>query len=228
VTFLADSSGKAVPGMDDGVVGKSKEFGDQRLHDFFRGTTPEVGAADAAREQRVASEKDRRGDRDLAGVGWKEKAGAAGCVTGSVNHLRGKIAPLQCVAFAQKLVDFGDGRRLDAEEGGLHFHSLIERNIVAVHQNRSAGVVVESLQAADVINVRVGADNGFDGEFVAAEQIHDAVNFVAWVDDDGFARDRIADDGAVALQNADGNGEVQQALAVVRDVACAIRYTVSI
>jgi len=83
-----------------------------------------------------------------------------------------------------------------------------------MHQNGSACVIVQFLDAADVIDVGVRANDGFDGEFVAAEQVHDAVNFVAGVEDQSFARDWIADDRAVALQHADGNGEVEQALAV--------------
>ena len=55
-------------------------------------------------------------------------------------------------------------------------------------------------EAADVVNVRMSAGDGFDGEFMAAEQVHDAMDFVAGIENDGFARNRIADDGAVALQ----------------------------
>jgi hypothetical protein len=38
------------------------------------------------------------------------------------------------------------------------------------------------------------------------EARHDQVRVAAWVDDDGFLGDRIADDRAVALQRADGEG----------------------
>jgi hypothetical protein len=68
--------------------------------------------------------------------------------------------------------------------------------------------------------VRVSADDGFDSQLVAAEQVHDAMDFVAGIEDDGFARDRIADDGAVALQQADRNGEMEQALAVLCSILC--------
>lgn len=228
MAFLTDGGRKAVAGMHDGVVRECEEFGDEGVHNFFRGATPKVGAANAAREERVACEEDWRGDGDFAGVGRKKKAGTAGRVAGGVNHLGLQVAPLQRVAFAQELVHVADGRRLDAKEARLHFHGLIERNIVAMHQNGSAGVVVEFLQAADVVNVSVGADDGFDGEFMAAEQIHDAVNFVAGIENNGFTRNGIADDGAVALQQPDGNGEVQQSLTVLRGVLRAILCTASI
>ena len=228
MAFLSDGGGKAVAGMHHGVVGKSEQFADERLHNFFQGATPEVRAANAAGEKRVACEKNRRGYGYLAGVGRKEEARAAWSVARCMDHLCCETTPLERIAFAQELMDFGDRRRLDAEKAGLHLHRLIERNIVAVHQNRSARVVVEFFQTADMVDVRVGADDSLDGELVAAEQIHDAVNLVARVEDDGFARDGIADDGTVALQQADGNGEVQQALAVWRSICAAVFRTLSI
>jgi hypothetical protein len=228
VALPANGGGEAVAGMHGGIVGKSEEFGDERIHDFFHGAAPEVGAAYAASEQRVTREKDRRSNSNSPGVRRKKETGTARRVAGSVNHLRSKIAPLQRVAFAKELVNLSDWRRFDAQEARLHLHRLIERNVVAMHQNGSAGVIVELLQTADVVNVRVGADDGFYGELVAAEQIHDAVDFVAGVEDDGFTRDGIADDGAVALQDADRNGEMQQSLAVLRSVLRAVFPIVSI
>jgi len=228
VTLLADAGGEAVAGMYYGIVGQSEEFGQQRLHDFFHRATPQIGTPDAAREKRVSSEENRSCDGDLACVGRKEETGTTRRMTGRVNHLRCKIAPLQRITFTQEVMHFGNRRRLDAEKAGLHFHRLIERNIVAVHQNRSAGVIVKFLQAADVVNVGVRADDGFYGESVAAEDVHDAVDFVAGVEDDGFPRDGIADDGAIALQQADRNSEVQHALAVLNNIRSAIFCTASI
>jgi hypothetical protein len=77
-----------------------------------------------------------------------------------------------------------------------------------VHHDRGASILMEFGQAADVIDVSMGADNGFDGEFVAAEKAEDAFDFVAGVDHDGFMSLGIADDGAVALQHADRDFDV--------------------
>jgi hypothetical protein len=85
---------------------------------------------------------------------------------------------------------------------------MIERQVVAVHHDRRSGVLVELGEAADVIDVRVGADDGFYGQLVAADEAEDAFYFVAGVDDDGFARFRIADDGAIALQHSDRDLDV--------------------
>jgi len=95
-----------------------------------------------------------------------------------------------------------------AEECCLDFHAAVEGEIVAVHHDGSAGVLVKLSEAADVINVRVGADDGFDFETVAANEAKNAFDFVAGIDDDALLGAGIADDGTVALQHADGNLEV--------------------
>lgn len=79
-----------------------------------------------------------------------------------------------------------------------------------MHQDGSAGETVQFAETADVVDVRVSADDGFHGELVAGEQVHDAADLIAGVDDQSFARERIADDGAIALQHAYGNGDVNQ------------------
>jgi len=125
-------------------------------------------------------------------------------------------------------VNLGNRRRLDTEKAGLDFHRLIKRNIVAVHQNGSAGVVMKLLEAARVVNMSVGADDGFNRKLVTAQQFHDAMDFVARVKDDGLVRDGIADDRAVALQQADGNREVQKRPAIARGIGGSIFCTESI
>ena len=81
-----------------------------------------------------------------------------------------------------------------------------------MHQDGSASVLAELAEAADVVDVGVGADNGFDGETMAAEEFEDAGDFVARINHECLACDRIADDRAIALQHSDGNGDVDQAL----------------
>jgi len=57
----------------------------------------------------------------------------------------------------------------------------------------------------------VGANDGFDGEAMAANEVQDAGDFVAGSTTNRFARDRIADDGAIALENPHRDGDVNQA-----------------
>jgi len=61
-----------------------------------------------------------------------------------------------------------------------------------------------------VIDVGVGADDGFYGEFITADEIEEAFDFVAGIEDNGFAGFGVADDGAVALEDADGNFDVDE------------------
>jgi hypothetical protein len=71
---------------------------------------------------------------------------------------------------------------------------------------------VELAQATDVIDMRVRADDGFDNQAMAANQVQDARDFVARVHHERFARGRIADDRAIALQHPHRNGDVNQSV----------------
>ena len=80
-----------------------------------------------------------------------------------------------------------------------------------MHEHRGACILVKLAEPADVIDMRVGADDGFNGKFVPAEKVQDAVDFVAGIDNQGFTGDRIADDGAIAVQYSHRNGDVDEA-----------------
>ena len=92
----------------------------------------------------------------------------------------------------------------------MHFHGLIERQIFLVHEDRGAGDLMQFAETADVVDVCMSADDGFHGKLVASEQICDAGYFIAGIDDEGFAGEGIADDRAIALQHAHGDGEADQ------------------
>src|SRR6266550_4376313 len=151
-----------------------------------------------------------RSSGDLSGVMREIQRNASRRVTGRVNDLRLKRSPAKHIAFLQQLIDVGKLRRVDAEERRLHLHCLIERQVVAVHQHRSARVLMKFAQAADVIDVRVRADDGLYRELMTAEKVQDAIYFVAGVHHQRFARHRIADDRAIALQYPHGDGDMDQ------------------
>ena len=77
-----------------------------------------------------------------------------------------------------------------------------------MHEHGRAGVLMELAQAADVINVRVGADDSFHGEAVAPEKIQDARDFIAGIDDQSLPRVGITDDGTIALEHAHRDSDV--------------------
>jgi len=77
-----------------------------------------------------------------------------------------------------------------------------------VVEDRGAGDGFQPGGASDVVNVRVGDDDLFDGEVMPGEDGEDAVNFVAGVDHDGFVGGFVAQNGTVALQQADAENFV--------------------
>jgi hypothetical protein len=88
---------------------------------------------------------------------------------------------------------------------------LIERQVFAVHEHGSTGELMQLGKTTDVIDVGVRADDGFDGEFVAAEEGEEAFDFVTGIDDQSFAGNGIADDGAIAMEHPDGDGDLNDA-----------------
>jgi len=208
VALVADGGGGTVTGVDDGVIGELEEFGVQRIHDLIEGATPEIGTADAASEESVSREELRLSEMDFTGILGEIQADAARRVAGGVNDVGLEATPTERVAFLEKMIDIDEFGSFHAEKGGLDFHAVIKGEIIAVHHNGRAGVLVELGEAADVINVGVGADDELDDEFIAAQKTEDSFDFIAGVDDDGFAGFGIADDHTVALEHADGQLDV--------------------
>ena len=62
--------------------------------------------------------------------------------------------------------------------------------------------------SGDVVDVGVGDDDLFDREVVGGKDGHDAGNVVTGVDDDGLVGGFVSQDGAVALERADGENLV--------------------
>jgi hypothetical protein len=166
------------------------------------------------------------GEIEVVRVGGQVERHTAGSVPGSVDNFGEKVAPLEDVALLEELMNLDEFGRVHADEGGLDFHAAVEREIIAVHHDRSAGVLIELGAAADVVDVSVCADDGFDCEFVAAEEAEDALDLIAGINDDGLECAGVADDGAVALEHADGDldvdhlrvGGVGQAMAGIHGV----------
>jgi hypothetical protein len=206
--LLADGGGGTVAGMDDGFVGELQKFLRQGFHDLFEGAAPKISAADAASEKSVTGEELRLRECHLTAILGEIEANAAGRVAGSVDDVGLEAAPVKSVPFPEQMVNVGDLGGLHADEGGLHFHGVVEREIVIVHHHGRAGVLVKLRETADVVNVRVGADDGFDLELVPAEKAEDAFDFVARVNDDGFAGLGIANDLAIALEQANGEPDM--------------------
>jgi hypothetical protein len=208
MAFVADGGGGAVAGMDDGGVWELHEFVFERGDEFVEGAAPEVGAADAAGEERVAGKELRLSQRGVLAFRRQIQRNTSRGVPRGVNDVGEEVAPLEGVTFFEKLVNFDEFGRANTKKCGLNFHAAIKGKIVGVHHDGSTRVLIELCEAADVVNVRVGADDGFHGEFVAAEKAQDAFDFVAGIDDDALERARIADDGTIALQHSNRDFEI--------------------
>ena len=98
-------------------------------------------------------------------------------------------------------VDFGGWH---AEPAGLDVHHLDQGKIAGIVEDGRAGELFEAGGAGDVVDVGVGDEYLLDGEVVTVQDRHDARYVVARIDDDSLAGGLVTEDGAVALQHADG------------------------
>jgi hypothetical protein len=239
--FGADGGGVAVTRVNDGGIGEGEKLFVDGFEDLWKRAAPQIGAADAAFEKCIAGEealivlvravcKVRR--RVIRGVMMRRWIGAAGGggrggrsaalpydqadtpggVAGRVKDLRLVGSPMEDVAFLDEVLDGSERGSGDAEPMGLLIEMLVERQIGFVDEDGRAGGLVEGGEAANVVDVSVGADDGADFESVPVEDLKDGVGVVAGIHDDGFAGAGVAQDGAIAVEEADAEDFVDESV----------------
>jgi folate-binding protein YgfZ len=226
LAFFADGGASAVAGVDHRVFRELHDFAFYRLHDLVQRSAPQIGAADASGKQGVAGEELRHRRGAHFSCFWRQvERDAAGGMSGSVHYLERKRSPLQNVTVLEELIDLADVGSRNAQEVRLDIHVLVEREVVAMHHHRSAGVLVELAEAADVVDVGVSADDGLHCEVMAAEEFQDTADFVTGIDHQGFVTFGVGDDGAVALEHANRDGDLEKSFgqSICRGLQCGFR-----
>lgn len=187
-----------MPGYDEGLVGENKEAASNGIENLIEITTGEVGAPDASGEKRIAGED--RIERDEM-----EADGALG-VTGGVDDPGRKGSEPDGLAIDESFVWRGRLGGADAQPCGLLVHDVELGKVVLIEENWRACEPLEFESSADVIDVGVSDEDLFEGESEGSKAVLNSTDLVAGVDDNGFARGLVAEDGAVALQRADREG----------------------
>ena len=194
--FFSDGGERAVAGDNESVLRQGTGKVVDGAHDFFGGAAGKIGAADGAGKKCVAG--------DQFALRRKIKADAAFGVAGSRDHLGFDRAGGQLVAGADAAIDFDFAGRAHTDPGGLCIEHLQQGVVILVEQDGCVGGGAQLHGSADVVDVGVSDDNLLDLEIVLADEGEDVVNVIAGIDDHGFVSGFVADDGAVALQRADG------------------------
>jgi len=132
------------------------------------------------------------------------EADAALSVAGGVKNVAGEAGDGDEAAVLQGVVGRVDFRGGHVEPSGLHIHHLHQGKIARIVEDWRARELFETGGAGDVVDVSVGDEDLFDREVVAVQDRHDLRDVVARIDDDGLAGRLVTEDGAVALQDADG------------------------
>jgi hypothetical protein len=179
-------------------VGEAKEPVVEGAEDLFAVAAGQVSAADGASEEGVSSEEEifRReveADAAFSMAGSVEDAGSVAGDADGGSVFEGGVGGK----------DFGRG---DSDPGGLLVHDVKLGQVVLVEEDGSAGGFFETGGAADVVDVGVGDDDLLQSELMVREAGEDLRDVVTGVDDHGFARGGVAEDGAVALEGTDGEG----------------------
>lgn len=199
---------------DSHPVGKGHEALVDRVDELAPIAAGEVGTAYRAVKEGVASDEERlirEVEADAAfGVTWGMEDGASDAVSIEA----GVGADRDEFAIVESIVRRRHVGGADAKPGGLNIHHADEGEIVLVVEDRCAGELLEFCGAGDVVNVGMSDEDVFDGEGVLPQQSHDSRDLVAGVYDDGFAGDLVAEDGAVALEGADGEDFVNHVWAM--------------
>jgi hypothetical protein len=196
ILLVADGGVGAVAGNDDGVFGQHEELGVDGGKNLAVIAAGQVCAADGFLKQGVA------GDQLL--LGGDPQAEAALGMAGGVENVETSVAEGKGIAFLGVMIDLGAAGGGHAQPCGLHFQLIVESFVVLVHPNGCAGESFHLLRAADVVDVGMGDDDGFHLELMSAQDGENVFDVVSGIDDDGFARGFVAEDGAVALEQADG------------------------
>jgi hypothetical protein len=140
------------------------------------------------------------------------QANAAWCVAGRVNDLRFIPTPAKDIAFPHQLIDVRFVRGFPAEPRCLHVEHAVQVQVVGMQIDRSAGCFVHAAQTDDVIDMGVRNRDGRYLQMMLSDHFQDSAGIVARIDNDRFARQRVTDNVAIALQHADRKDFVNEFL----------------
>jgi len=187
-----------VAGDDRGVAGQGEQACLDGVEDLVGVATGEVGSADAASKKGVAGENH---------LEWLEvKTDGTLGVAGGVNDFGWVVGETDEAAVGERFVRWRSFGSRNADPRGLFGHDPKLGKIGFVEEDGSAGEGFELERSADVVDVGVSDEDLLEGEAVGLEAAVDAGDFVAGVNDDGFASLFVGKNGAIALQRADGEG----------------------
>jgi hypothetical protein len=139
-------------------------------------------------------------------LGREEERDTALGVTRGVKDLRGVVGNPDHHAVFGAAVGRNDFGRGNAEPASLLVHDGELGQVVLVEKDGGASCAFEAGGATDMVDVAMGDDDLLQSEFVSDEKREDLRDVVAGIDDHGLARGLVAEDGAVALEGADGEG----------------------
>src|SRR5215470_11422562 len=183
-------------GHYDRLIRQTEDALVQGAQNLLVGSTREIRAPNAPGKQCVP------GDQLLfeRKVNTNASFGVAGCVDDLSFDLSGAYA----IGLPNAAIDFDFPRSRHADPRRLHIEHLQQCIVILVQENGCPGCGAQLCRTADMIDVGVRDDDLLDLELVLVDEPENLSDVVPGIDDDGLARRLVANDGAVALQRANG------------------------
>ena len=193
--FLTDRRCRTVPRVNPRSVTEREKHGLDRRDERRVVATRQIRAPDRSREQRIADEQVRVGSNRPA---------CPTCRSRSVRHFEAHaswtmprrvmrsgldITERKCVVGCVELVDRG-GRRVHAksEHCAVLYGPFVEKQVVAVKVDRDAEHLLGTMNAGDVIYVRVRQQDPVELDVLRRGKRQERVDLVPWIDQNPLAR----------------------------------------
>jgi hypothetical protein len=203
LAFLSDGCQFAMAGDDYRFVGQRQHCVVQGAHNFLSIAAGEIGAANGSGEEGIS--------RDQFLFRREVQADAAFGVAGGMQDLGGERSGGDRFSGSNAAIDFDFPGRRHADPGRLDIQHFEQGVVVLVEQDGCAGSGSEFHGSAHVIDVSVRDHDLLYLKIVFADDGEDVIDVVSWIDDHGLVSRLVADNGAIALQGADGKDFVDHA-----------------
>jgi hypothetical protein len=183
---------------DQRIFRQRQQPGVKRTEECLGVATGQVSAAHRAGKQCVAGQEQfllREVETD-----------ASRSVTGRVDDLCLDAGDSRGRVIFGTLVQLDLLRRRDAEPAGLHVQHGEQGQVGLMKEHRRSGDALQLRGPANVIDMGVGHDYLSQREVVTGKPCQDVGDLVARINHHGLCRVEVCQQGAVAVERADGEG----------------------
>jgi hypothetical protein len=189
------------------LVGKDQKTVMQRAQNLPPIATRQIGTSDRSGKERISRQK-------KIGPGEME-ADAAGGVPRGVDHLCRNARQAYLETVVGGAIWWANLRLGNSQPRGLGVHHGEQLQIVLIEKDGRPGKAPELSSSSDMVDVAMSDDDLLKCQLMLGESRQNLRNIVSGIDHNGFVRDLVSQDRAIALQRADREGFADHASIVI-------------